>query len=114
MSDKDKNEATEAAYKPFSWWQKYAGKPVLIQLREGLSWIGVTSPNDPVMNGEGQIVSIPFLKGTLGVEGEAQDFRLVVDTLDPNPNNPHVKMKIMLHPDDAAFVTVVEAGLVTG
>lgn len=114
MSEAEKTEGTEAAYKPFLWWSKYEGKAVLIQLREGLTYIGVTSPNDPIINQDGQVVSIPFLKGKLTVEGEAQDFRLIINTADPNPNNPNVKMKIMLHPDDAAFVTVVEAGIVAG
>jgi hypothetical protein len=111
MSDEKQEKQEETAGRPFQWWKKHEGKPVFIQLREGLSWMGVTSPNDPIISQEGGIVSIPFLKGSLIVEGSGEDFRIGVLTADPNPNN-RAKMRILLHPDDAPFITIVEQSLI--
>ena len=115
MSEKDREntKGEDAQDKPFEWWQKYAGKAVFIQFREGLSWIGVTAPNIPVTNPEGNPVAVPFIKGELIVEGSGQDCRIGIVGDDPNPANPNVKLRIFFHPDDATFVTVVEQGLIS-
>lgn len=110
----EKKETTEN--QPFDWWKQFDGKPVVIQLRPGVEYIGVTYPNQPLIspNPEGgmNVHSAPFLRGELKIKGSGQDFRLSVLTGDPDPNKPNVMFEVLLHPDDTVFVTVPKQGVV--
>jgi hypothetical protein len=113
MSDQERESSEN---KSFEWWKQFEGKPVVIQLRPGVEYIGVTYPNQPVItqtpDGHVNVHSVPFLSGELKTHGSGADFRLALITGDPNPNNPNVRFEVLLHPDDTAFVTVPQQGVI--
>ncbi len=105
---------TESSEK--SHWYWYDGKPVLLQLRE--PWVGVTHPNDPVMqrDKEGNIVgvvSVPFLKGICRVHPDGNDVMFVLETTDPDPSK-NAMAHIGVKREDVAFITYIERKLVSG
>jgi hypothetical protein len=96
---------------PPSWWVGYEGKPVAIQLREGLSYIGVSYPNDFLINENGQVMAVPILKGILqGAKRDGDDVRLIIRTQDPKHARGHVD--IVIHPGDVGFATFPEMNLI--
>lgn len=115
MTEENKEARESTEERPFEWWKQFEGKPVVIQLRPGVEYIGVTYPNQPLVsqnpNGGMNVHSAPFLRGELRTHGTHQDFRLSVLTGDPDPNKPNVMFEVLLHPDDTAFVTVPKQGV---
>lgn len=111
-------QADPTSGKPLSWWHRFHGQPVMVQLRYGIEYMLVTAPNEPVIHpqaeqlkaeGKSPLAHIPVINGILHVEGNEDDFRLIVRTREPDPNKPPHIMNIVLHPDDASFITICEA-----
>lgn len=97
-----------------SYWYRFDGKPVLLQLKE--PWVGVTYPNDPVLqrNKEGEVtgvVTVPFLKGICHVHPDGDDVMFVLETTDPNPN-ARAMAHIGIKREDIAFITHIERRLI--
>jgi hypothetical protein len=96
------------------YWQNYDNRPVLIQLRAGAEYAGVTYPNDIITqrNAEGEIVGVvttPFLRGVLRVKPNGKDgVLLVLQTNDPNPHSDGGVVDIVLHPDDVLYLSHVD------
>jgi hypothetical protein len=100
-----------------SWWYKYDGKPVFVQLRE--PYVGVTYPNAPVMrqtDSGPDVICIPFLRGVLRVRPDASGsgLLLIVETSDPNPANENCTAEIVLHPEDVLYCTHIDKKMIQG
>jgi hypothetical protein len=99
---------------PSTWWKEFVGKPVAIQLRDGLAYFGVTYPNDFLIDPEKNApVATPLLKGMLQrAVQDGDDVRLVLQTTDPDPGKPRVKAYIVIHPGDVGFATFMDMDLI--
>jgi len=99
---------------PPTWWTEYVGKPVALQLRDGLSYYGVTHPNDFIIHPEQKVpVAVPLLKGLLQrAVVDIDGVRLILQTTDPDRNKPRSKMYIVIHPGDVQFATFSEMDLI--
>lgn len=101
------------ANQPRSFWHKFEGKEVLVQLRDGILYATVDYPNllrrhpDPSAP-PGTPYPAQFIRGMLRVLEDRGSIRLCVET-DVKGNLGHMMvLNVLLHPDDTAFVTIAE------
>ncbi len=100
---------------PKSWWREYEGCHIAVQLRPGVEYIGVTYPNNFLVNESGQVVAVPFLRGRLKVREQMDgSVWIIIQTDDPDPNKPGVKVDIAMPTNAVVFASVLERSLVSG
>jgi hypothetical protein len=109
----DSGEST--TNQPRSFWHKFEGKEVVVQLREGVLYATVDYPNllrqhpDPKAP-MGTPYPTQFIRGILRVleDRGSPHLRLCVETDVKGSLGHMMVLNVLFHPDDTAFVTIAE------
>lgn len=111
VSDDGKKHSCERP--PLSWWREYVGKPIAIQFHDGVAYIGVTYPNQFLLK-DGSPVAVPIMRGVLLKVREEPNGSswLVVQTSDPDPAKPNVRIDIAFRSDLVAFASMLDRSLI--
>jgi len=105
-----------------SYWEQYLDRPAFIQFRQGLVYVLVTYPHQPVPTTltdkeSGEQIKVPMVEeavsGILREVGVDPDgsARLIIERPDPD-RNKLARQRIVIHTGDVAFATFTEAQLI--
>jgi hypothetical protein len=137
-NDKPKQEPQSI---PPSLWHELEGSQVFIQLREGIQYMAVSYPNEPVLKAEvagpdgakqtvfvlasaaaqrgiqGEPVVSPIMQGMLHIRQDPYGTMLMLefpDPVDQTPagQRPRSMVKVLFPPDFVGFMSSVEQSLI--
>lgn len=140
-SETEQHDEAETTSVPPSLWHEMDGQVVFIQLREGIEYLGVTHPGEPVVHAEvegpdgtrqrvflpaseaaargiqGEPLRAPIMQGKLRIKQDRFGTMLLMEFADPlgqsGPGErPRSMVKAMFPPDYVGFMSAVEQNLI--